>query len=83
MKIKINYATIEKELLAVIFALEMFSSLLVGYKVIDYIVYAAMKCLLTKGDSKPQLLRSILILHEFNFEINDKMWVEYVVVDHL
>ena len=48
-----NYATTEKELLAVVFAMDKFRSYLVGAKVIVYKDHAALKYLLTKKDAKP------------------------------
>ncbi|CAL9021123.1 unnamed protein product, partial [Prunus brigantina] len=54
---QLNYSTTEKELLAVIFALEKFRSYLVGSKVIVYSDHAALRYLLTKKDAKPRLLR--------------------------
>jgi len=80
---QVNYSTTEKELLAVIFALEKFRSYLIGSKVIVFTDHAALKYLLTKGDSKPRLLRWILLLQEFDLEIRDKIGVENVVADHL
>ncbi|CAJ2652179.1 unnamed protein product [Trifolium pratense] len=80
---QVNYSTTEKELLAVIFALEKFRSYLIGSKVIIFTDHAALKFLLTKGDSKPRLLRWILLLQEFDNEIKDKKGVENVVADHL
>jgi hypothetical protein len=53
----LNYATIEKELLAVIYAIDKFQSYLVGAKVIVYTDHAALKYLLTKKDAKPRLIR--------------------------
>jgi hypothetical protein len=47
---QLNYATTEKELLTVVFAIEKFRSYLVGAKVIAYIDNAALKYLLTKKD---------------------------------
>jgi hypothetical protein len=47
---QLNYATTEKELLAIVFAIDKFRSYLVGTKVIIYIDHAALKYLLTKKD---------------------------------
>jgi hypothetical protein len=61
----------------------MFRSYLVGSKVIVYIDHAALRYLLTKKDSKPHLIRWIILFQEFDFEINDKKGVENTVADHL
>ena len=79
---QVNYSTTEKELLAVIFALEKFRSYLIGSNVIVFTDHTALKYLLTKGDSKPRLLRWILLLQEFDLEIRDRKGVENVVADH-
>jgi hypothetical protein len=50
---QLNYATTEKELLTVVFAIEKFRLYLVGAKVIVYTVHAALKYLLIKKDAKP------------------------------
>ena len=50
---QLNYATIEKELLAVVFAIYKFRSYLVSAKVIVYTDHAVLKYLLTKKDAKP------------------------------
>jgi hypothetical protein len=49
----LNYATLEKELLAVVFAIDKFRSYLVGANVIVYTDHAALKYLLTKKDAGP------------------------------
>ena len=45
---QINYATTEKELLAVVFALDKFYSYLVGAKIIIYTDHVAIRYLLAK-----------------------------------
>jgi hypothetical protein len=68
---QLNYATTEKELLAVVFAIDKFRSYLVGAKVTLYIDHAALKYLLTKKDAKPRFIRWILLLQEFDLEIKE------------
>ena len=62
---QLNYATTGKELLVVIFAIDKFRSYLVGAKVIVYTDHATLKYLLTKKDTKPRLIRWVLLLQEF------------------
>jgi hypothetical protein len=80
---QLNYATTEKELLVVIFAIEKFKSYLVGAKVIVYTDHASLKYLLMKKDAKPRLVRWILLLQEFDLENRDKKGVENLVAGHL
>ena len=54
---QLNYATTEKEFLAVVFALEKFRSYLICSKVIAYTYHLALKYLFTKANAKPRLIR--------------------------
>jgi hypothetical protein len=54
---ELNYAATEKELLAMVFSIEMFRSYLVGAMVIVYTDHATLKYLLMKKDAKPCLIQ--------------------------
>ena len=77
-----NYSTTEKEHLAIVFASDKLHSYLLGTKVIVYSDHAALKYLLKKKESKPQLIRWILLLQEFDLEIRDKSGIENLLADH-
>lgn len=55
---QLNYATIEKELLDIVFAFEN----LVGNKVLVYIDHSVIKYLMENKDAKPRLIRWVLLL---------------------
>ena len=80
---QMNYTTTEKELLAIVFALEKFRSYLLNSKVVVFSDHAALKYLLKKQDAKPRLVRWMLLLQEFDIEIRDKSGAENLVADHL
>ena len=81
--LQLNYATIEKELLAIVFAFDKFRPYLIGNKVIVFTNHSAIKYLMTKKDAKPRLIRWMLQLQEFDLEILDKKGSEHMVADHL
>jgi hypothetical protein len=80
---QLNYATREKELLVMVFAIKKFRSYLVGAKVIVYTDHTALKYLLTKKNAKPRLIWWILLLQEFDLKIRDNKVVENSVANHL
>ena len=61
---QLNYATTEKELLAIVFAFDKFRPYLIGNKVIVHTDHSAIKYLMNKKDSKPRLIRRLLLLQE-------------------
>ncbi|MBT0984651.1 Ty3/Gypsy family RNase HI domain-containing protein, partial [Salmonella enterica subsp. enterica serovar Typhimurium] len=69
---QLNYSTTEKELLAVVFALDKFRSYLIGTKVIVFTDHAALKYLFTKKEAKPRLIRWMLLLQEFVLKLGTR-----------
>ena len=67
-----NYTTTEKEFLAIVFAQDKFRSCIVGSPIIIFTDHATLKYLLSKQDTKPRLIRWILLCQEFNLTIKDK-----------
>ncbi|GJY53207.1 reverse transcriptase domain-containing protein [Tanacetum coccineum] len=78
-----HYTTIEKELLAVVYAFEKLRPYLVLSKTIVYTDHSALKYLLAKQDAKPRLLWWILLLQEFDVIIRDKKGAENLATNHL
>ena len=59
---QLNYASIEKELLVVIFTFDKFRAYLIRLKVIMYIDHFAIKYLVKKKYAKLRLIRLVLLL---------------------
>nr|GFB73749.1 hypothetical protein [Tanacetum cinerariifolium] len=78
-----NYTTIEKEMLAVVYAFENFRSYLIINKSIVYTDLSALKYLFAKKDAKAHLLRWILLLQEFDFKVTDTRGAENYAADHI
>ncbi|XP_073121600.1 uncharacterized protein [Henckelia pumila] len=80
---QLNYATTEKELLAVVFALDKLRSYLVGSKVIVHTDHSSLKYLMSKKDAKPRLICWVLLLQEFDLKSIDRKGSENQVANHL
>ncbi|GKC58273.1 reverse transcriptase domain-containing protein, partial [Tanacetum coccineum] len=57
-----NYTTMEKEMLAVVYAFEKFRSYLIMNKSVVYTDHSTLKYLFNKKDAKARLLRWVLLL---------------------
>ena len=77
-----NYSTTEKEMLAMVFACEKFRPYILGSHVIIHIDHAAIKYLMAKKEAKLRLFRWVLLLQEFDLEIEDKKGCDNVIDDH-
>ncbi|GJR78209.1 reverse transcriptase domain-containing protein [Tanacetum coccineum] len=78
-----HYTTTEKEMLVVVYAFEKFRSYLILNKSIVYTDHSALKYLFAKKDSKARLLRWVLLLQEFDFNVIDTKGAENLAADHL
>ncbi|XP_059301876.1 uncharacterized protein LOC132053790 [Lycium ferocissimum] len=69
---QMNYTVTEQELLAIVYAFEKFWAYLLGAKVVVHTDHAALRYLMAKKDAKPRLIRWVLLLQEFDFEVKDR-----------
>jgi hypothetical protein len=78
-----NYATTEKEFLAVVFACDKFRPYIVDLKVTIHTNHAAIRYLMENKDAKPRLIRWVLLLQEFDLHIVDRKGAKNPVADNL
>ena len=77
-----NFATTEKEFLAVVFACDKFRQYIVDSKVIIHTRHVAIKYLMEKKDAKPRLIIWVL-LQEFDLQIVDRKGADNLVAENL
>src|SRR4051812_47431605 len=75
-----NYATTEKEFLAVVLAYDKFRPYIVDSKFTIHTDHAAIKYLMNKKDAR--LIRWVLLLQEFDLHIVDRKGAENLVADN-
>ena len=64
-----KYTTTEREALAVIYACKKFRHYLLGYRIIFHTDHNSLKYLVNKPDLSGRIVRWILLLQEFNYEV--------------
>nr|GFB39922.1 reverse transcriptase domain-containing protein [Tanacetum cinerariifolium] len=77
------YTTTEEEMLAIVYAFEKFWSYLIMNKCIVHTDHSALKYLFAKKDAKARLLRWVLLLQEFDFDVLDTKGAENLAAGHL
>ena len=78
-----NYSTTEKEMLTIVFSYEKLRPYILGSYVIIRTDHATIKYLMAKKYPKPILIRWVLLLQEFDLEMEDKKGSDNVIADHL
>ena len=73
----------EQEILAVVFSFDKFHFYLLGTRVIVHTDHSTLRYLMAKKDAKPRMIRWVLLLQEFDFEVMDRKGSENQVADHL
>ena len=77
-----NYATTEKEFLAIVFTCDKFKPYIVDSKVTVHTHHPTIKYLMEKKDAKPRLIRWVLLLQEFYLHITNRKGAENPVADN-
>ena len=78
-----KYTTTEREALAVVYACKKFRHYLLGYKVIFHTDHNSLKHLVNKADLSGRVARWILLLQEFDYEVQFKPGKSNANADYL
>jgi hypothetical protein len=78
-----NYATTEKEFIAIVFACDKFRPYIVDLEVTIHTDHAAIRYIMEKKDAKPRLIRWVWLLQEFDLHIVDRKGAENLVANNL
>jgi hypothetical protein len=80
---EVNYTVTEKELLAVIYAINKFRHYITGYCTFVHTDHSNIKYLMNKPITNARVTRWLLLLQEFDITIVDRQRKENVVADFL
>ena len=78
-----NYIVTEQDVLAVVFAFEKYRSYLVGTRAILHTDHSSLRYFMSNKDPKPRLIRRVILLQVFDFEVKDRKGTKNHVVGHL
>ena len=78
-----NYSTTEREALGIIYACKKFRHYLLGYKTIFHTDHNALKYMFNQADLSGRIARWVLLLQEFDFEVQVKPGKAHVNADYL
>jgi hypothetical protein len=80
---ELNYTVTEKEMLAIIHAVNKFRHYITGYEVFVHTDHSAIKYLMNKPITNGRVTRWLLLLQEFNITVLDRPGKENQVADFL
>jgi hypothetical protein len=80
---EVNYTVTEKELLAVVHAINKFRHYITGYQAFVHTDHSSIRFLMNKPVTNPRVTRWILLLQEFNINIIDRPGKDNLVADFL